>query len=297
MAQIFAPNAQKLRWIHVEGPDAKDFLHRLTTANLRGLAVGDGTPACFLNPQGRIVSYFKLWRTGETRFALETEQSAETLAIIDQFTFGEKMTVSEAQDVIPLWVLPAEGERIPNPAGATGAPHCLSEGNVVLCFQGQAELGRPWVSAWGPEAEARAHVAAIWPSATLIDETAVERLRIEAMWPRAGHEISAESNPLEIGLRSAIADNKGCYPGQEVLEKIIALGAPARRLALLSVQGALEQGTPLLDDAGNEQGRITSIAAPDLALAILRKTHAKEGGRLHTATGAHATVARISTYE
>ena len=53
-----------------------------------------------------------------------------------------------------------------------------------------------------------------------------ERERVLALCPRVDHELVFDANPLELGLRAAIADNKGCYPGQEVIEKIISLGSP-----------------------------------------------------------------------
>ena len=115
-----------------------------------------------------------------------------------------------------------------------------------------------------------------------------EEARILALIPKAGNEFlpDGKTNPLEINLRRAIADQKGCYPGQEVIEKIISLGSPARRLCLLKAQTP-SQATPpfpLLSPEGHEVGMLTSLAGI-YALAIIRRTHLKEGITLSSPHG------------
>lgn len=129
------------------------------------------------------------------------------------------------------------------------------------------------------------------------------RDRILALEPEEGREFhpDGETNPLEVNLASAIDENKGCYPGQEVIEKIISLGSPARRLCLLrrsgtdgdassdassdvssdTKRGALPLPAVLLDSTGAEAGKLTSSDG-DVALAIVKRTHLKEGSMLST---------------
>ncbi|NDG86203.1 MAG: hypothetical protein EBX52_14335, partial [Proteobacteria bacterium] len=67
------------------------------------------------------------------------------------------------------------------------------------------------------------------------DETRTSELeRVLSLTPKQGNEfeLDGKTNPLEVNLRHAISDQKGCYPGQEVIEKIIAIGSPARKLCL-----------------------------------------------------------------
>jgi folate-binding protein YgfZ len=68
-----------------------------------------------------------------------------------------------------------------------------------------------------------------------------EQARILSLRPAPGLEFSLDGtvNPLEVNLNHAIADQKGCYPGQEVIEKILALGSPARRLCQLRAESEL----------------------------------------------------------
>jgi len=130
-------------------------------------------------------------------------------------------------------------------------------------------------------------------------------LRIQNLRPGADTEIAEASNPLELALRDAIAENKGCYPGQEVVEKIVALGSPARRLVLL--KGDLPWPQQLREDLFDPEnpdsvwGQLTSLSTFNkgyIALGLVRKIHAKVGLRVKVgAQGASATIAQIASYE
>ena len=110
---------QSFRWsfLSLHGPDAQDFLHRLSTVRVKALKIGQGAPGCFLTPQGKLRASFYLWRDGETHFTFEFDAGQdgawkrELLAFIDQYTFAEKMTLSESpSDLECIWLFPEESE-------------------------------------------------------------------------------------------------------------------------------------------------------------------------------------------
>lgn len=111
--------------------------------------------------------------------------------------------------------------------------------------------------------------------------------RILRLAPAEGHEFQpdGETNPLEVNLRSAISDQKGCYPGQEVIEKIISLGSPARRLCLLKstasapLESDLGPSRILTTPEGAEAGVLTSFSEGH-ALAVIKRIFLKPGLRL-----------------
>ncbi|HUP58710.1 MAG TPA: hypothetical protein VM598_14725, partial [Bdellovibrionota bacterium] len=111
----------------------------------------------------------------------------------------------------------------------------------------------------------------------------LEQMRIEALRPRVGRELVETTVPLEAGMREWIAENKGCYPGQEVIEKIISIGSPAKRMVRIEGPGAAPaRGEKIMNVAEPpaEIGEITSSATTAVgfvALAFARKIHAKEG--------------------
>lgn len=262
----FSRGSWSRQWsrIRVEGKDAEDYLHRLTTVAVRGLAPGQTRPGFLLNPQGRIRAAFHLHRRGPELFWLELDGGAdqgmarECLAALDEMHFGEKLALAH-DPAAPAWVLGA------------------ADGAVEGIGHGTTDFGREWVSVW-PD------FGAVPAGAAEISDGELEDMRIMALSPRAGRELTAQANPLELGLGAGIAENKGCYPGQEVIEKIISLGAPARRLARLEGRG-LTAGLAV-SDGGIQAGTLTSVTRDGRAgLAILRKTAAVAGRELASGAG------------
>lgn len=107
-----------------------------------------------------------------------------------------------------------------------------------------------------------------------------ELKRIKARIPKLGFEFlnNGETNPLEINLQQAIHDQKGCYPGQEVIEKIIAIGSPAKKLCIVKYTGQSANEIKLPLDL--DFGLLTSFHQSGIGLAIIRKTHTATGTNL-----------------
>lgn len=112
------------------------------------------------------------------------------------------------------------------------------------------------------------------------NEASAESTRIQARIPKLGNEFqnNGETNPLEVNLKSAIHDQKGCYPGQEVIEKIIAIGSPAKKLCVVKCMSPSSAGISAPLDL--DFGKLTSYQAP-FGLAIVRKTHTTPGTTLN----------------
>lgn len=224
----------------LEGPDARDFLHRLTTADARHLAPGESAPTCFLTAQGKLEAYFVLTCESPTRFRLDVPctpgkpELTKLKSVIDRYTFAENFQLTE-----------------------------------IAIDSGTRSL------------------------------SASER--VEKLVPAPGHELTEDASPLEVGLGGAIAPNKGCYPGQEVIEKVISLGSPARRLVRIEGEGSPAEQAEVLDTSTHMAiGRITTLSPAGgkfRALAIVRKTHAKEGADVLVAPKIHGRITAVAPYQ
>ena len=98
--------------------------------------------------------------------------------------------------------------------------------------------------------------------------------RIAACWPKMGAEIiPGETIPAETGLADvAISFTKGCYPGQELVERMDSRGSTApRRLAVLPRRPDDAAGSDLLYD-GAVIGTITSVGTSQV-LAYIKRGH------------------------
>jgi tRNA-modifying protein YgfZ len=101
----------------------------------------------------------------------------------------------------------------------------------------------------------------------------IETQRIEAGWPRMGAEIvPGETIPAETGTSAVtVSFTKGCYPGQELVERMDSRGATApRSLRRLAVPAGTAVGDPVLGPDGAAVGTITSVSGTT-ALGYVRR--------------------------
>jgi folate-binding protein YgfZ len=108
------------------------------------------------------------------------------------------------------------------------------------------------------------------------DPVAYHAERVRAGWPAAGAEITEATIPAEMPdvVALAVSFSKGCYPGQELVERMDSRASQApRRLAVLRLPAGTSVGDPV-EVAGEQVGTVTSVAADDsgvIALALVRR--------------------------
>jgi tRNA-modifying protein YgfZ len=114
-----------------------------------------------------------------------------------------------------------------------------------------------------------------------------EAARVAAGWPRMGAEIvPGQTIPAVTGVVPvAVNFTKGCYPGQELVERMDSRGADApMSLRIVDVPTGAVGGDPLVVD-GVEVGTITSVSPQGgLALAMVRRGHDVGRPPVHLAT-------------
>jgi tRNA-modifying protein YgfZ len=114
------------------------------------------------------------------------------------------------------------------------------------------------------------------PAASPAPSDEHEAARVAAGWPRMGAEIvPGQTIPAVTGVVPvAVNFAKGCYPGQELVERMDSRGADApMSLRIVDVPAGAVVGDPLVVD-GVEVGSITSVSPVGaLALALVRRGH------------------------
>jgi folate-binding protein YgfZ len=133
---------------------------------------------------------------------------------------------------------------------------------------------------------------------------AFETAHIEAGIPRFGADMDETNIPLECGIESrAIVYNKGCYIGQEVINRIHSVGHVTRELRGLRLADPAGAGLPLpqkhdkLFHAGKEVGYVTSAvkspACGNIALGYVRREANQIGNELTLRTVAGESPVKI----
>jgi folate-binding protein YgfZ len=245
--------------VEVAGPDAATYLHSQLSQDLRPLQVGESTWSFVLQPTGKVEVLLRVWRTADDTFVLDTDAG-----------FGEAMVarlqrfkIRVKAEITPLaWrclavrhdgPVDATEPAADSPAGAT-----LPDGAVVAWGGGYDLLGPDPVPPVGAEAG---------------DAERLLAARIAAVWPLMGAEIiPGEAIPAETGVvAAAVSFTKGCYPGQELVERMDSRGAAAPRLLqrVTVVAGAAQPGDPYVVD-GATVGTLTSVCG-GYALASIKR--------------------------
>jgi folate-binding protein YgfZ len=266
--------------LHVAGSDRHTFLHNMTTANIRALAPGSGTAAAVVNQRGVLIDWGWVHAAAEAHaFIGHAVRQAQLLAWLDRYVITEDVTL-EAR------VFAGGGLLV---AGAGGEAALAAAMKVPLAGLTQATSGdrAAWrvgggaIPRWlveGPSLEelSEALSAAGVPVA---DRAAWEAWRVAAGLPAPDSEADDRANPWELGLDDAIALDKGCYLGQEVVARLRTYGKVQRRLAvLIPAAPGLRPGQPLVAsdhaDAAPPLGTLTSVADDPTprALALIRRS-------------------------
>jgi folate-binding protein YgfZ len=137
--------------------------------------------------------------------------------------------------------------------------------------------------------------AAVW-----VGEDAHDVLRIEAGVPRYGIDFSEDNLLLEVGLDDAVSFTKGCYLGQEVVERIRSRGHVNKRLAGLRLGSEQHLSAGDLILAGDkETGQITSwtdspALGTTIALGYLHKDHWHAGAAVDIRHGPKLLAATVT---
>jgi len=274
----------------VRGRDRARYLHNVTSNDIKTLTPGSGCYAFLLTPQGRIQADLHLLCFAD-HFLLDTEpdlreripQLVLRFKVADQVEFED---VTDQTSAIGL-----EGPAASAVLAGVNAP--VPGTDFAHLPWGEATIaaisltGQPGFRIYCPVA-ARANIvtrleASGAKPATLDDARVV---RIENGRPRFGEDIRDNSLPQETGQMHAVSFTKGCYVGQEIVERIRAQGHVNRKLVRLELDAAdpPAPGAKLAVN-GSEVGEITSSAhSPDtgktIALAYVRATQAAAGTAL-----------------
>ena len=267
--------------VEVAGPDAGEFLHRLSSQDVAGMRSGNLRPAAFLNPKGKLLASGWIARLPD-RFVIEvaSRQVADLAELLERYHFSEKLAISVRKDSHCAELV---GDAGPAVAGVPlGTALVDSHGNVLLSTSWRELV---WV-----RAHSTATAALPWASshAAALTDSKAELLRIASGIPLAGVDTDASTLGPEAGIEPAFSLTKGCYTGQEIVARIATYGHVNRKLCLVEIAAAAAPapGTPLCElEDGDPVGRTTSSAMLPtgdrcLALAYLPRDFWAEGTQL-----------------
>jgi len=278
--------------LRVSGADAQDFLHRMLSNHVRRLEVARGNRNLLLSPKGKVLFDLDLMvQEGSIALSTPPGRSEALRSALDHYLFQEQVSLSvEDETHAPLDVVgPRAPEVLEALLGArpTSMPRARFEyGGVALAalpvfgspgFRIEAEPGKTL------EVRERLIALGALPAGLVVRDS----LRVENGCALSGVDVDENVYPQEAGLEEVLADDKGCFVGQEVVAKIDTYGGLNKRLMALRVdhEEPVPRGTRLLwepSETGGDLGMVTTWAysfALDSAmvLAYVKRRHQDPG--------------------
>ena len=289
--------------LRLQGDEVRRWTNGMFTNNTRRLQVGQGNRHAWCDDRGRVQGVLALFLMAADTVLLVLEGvSAEAFAarfqmylMLDDIELEDLREPEEGspQQLLRLTgpttsaVLAAAGLAVPEGAYA----HARTDG-VWLARRPRAGLDGAELlvdAAALPALRDRLEAA----GATSVSPAVLDALRIvagQARWPVDGTE---KSLVHELRLNEdCVAFDKGCYVGQEVINRIDVRGGVQKRLVQVRLEAPVPAGTSVAL-GGKTLGTLTSQVELDgkvVALGVLRKAAWEPGTELSLSSGGTAHV-------
>jgi folate-binding protein YgfZ len=294
-------------WIKITGDDRVRWLNGMTTNAIQQLQPGQGNYNFLLSAQGRIQGdAYVFARPNSLLLESDRARVPALIELLDRFIIMDDV---ELEDI--------SGDRhgllCAGPAAATVlsslgidttsfAPLELRsiswKGFEVTLLSAYSPL-IPRFELWSDAAGAQALTEALTAGgAHPVDNNTLEQLRLLEGTPRYGVDIRDRELPQETGQTRALHFAKGCYLGQEIVERIRSRGNVHRTFHAFLLHGDLPPAGSALESEGKSVGELTSAAAIPLssgvvqiALGYVRREALDRGLPLHYPGGEAAPTA------
>ncbi len=272
----------------VTGPEAAAYLQGQISADVEAMEVGQSTLSFLLEPRGRVEAFFAISRVGPDTFVADTDAG-----------FGEAMTTSlerfklrtKAEFALQQWTM-----------HAARGPVAASEMNPGVTATGPADapehVVRPahWPLASGYDLLVRpgSVVGSIGDDAEQVSAGEFEALRMAYGLPAMGAEIRPGDIPNETGLvEHAASFTKGCYRGQELVERIDSRTGGRRTVCRLRSSVPLAAGDELRDGSGAAVATVLSTAALNDSNVGFARSRSDAGETAFTTSGDQVRLAGL----
>jgi folate-binding protein YgfZ len=270
-ALLFAAAVHDLGWLRriaVRGEDRYRWLSGMVTNTVEGLPDRTGAYNLVLNAQGRIQGDAYVWRSDE---ALELEMAANQaealLAHLDRFIIMDDVELVPLEDCTALGLTGPLADAVLARLGLSALPEMLTSteaslaGVPIRLCRTHGTLVPHYALHIPVSAVPEVWQALIGAGAVPAGTMALEALRVVEGIPAYGIDIQSRDLAQETSQMRAISFAKGCYLGQEIVERIRSRGQVHRHLRSIEL---IPDGThATLPVAGSEIRLIRSETAPE----------------------------------
>src|SRR6266849_4065466 len=263
-------------YLSFTGPDRVRYLNAILTNNIKDLKASQGVVSLLLNPQGHILAEIETYSVADSLFCVSYGSIRERLIeTLDKFIIMDDVTLTdETQRYASLGLEGPEAAKLVlqltgiDLSGFTALERREAQADSIPCVVMRRTPGKTLDAEFVVE---RQHVESLWT--LLLAKTraavggptgysALSALRLEQGVPWFRYDFGEKQIPHEAGLQdSHISYTKGCYTGQEIVERVRSRGQVNRhRVELLFSGDAVPEPNALLTLGGKEVGYVTRAA-------------------------------------
>jgi folate-binding protein YgfZ len=279
--------------VRVTGDDRVSFMHGMCTQDIEKLRPGMVAPALILTEHAHVVADFFIYAEDDA-LLLEIERTAWARARnhLEKFLVADDVEFEEAGNLVAIDVEGPRAQAVIQSALGNGI-QMPKEWRYIFADSTRIALiprfGEPAYTFLEdvPNAAGRMESLLRMEAGTkVVEPSALGLLRVERGLACVGTDTGEKTLALEACLERAISFNKGCYIGQETVERATARGGIKKRLCGVQIDGAElppPRSSVLFD--GKEVGRLTSVVrSPRLGMIGLGILHhsAWENGTMLT---------------
>jgi folate-binding protein YgfZ len=260
-------------WIRVTGEDRVRWLNGMVTNSIQDLKPGDGCYNFVLSVQGRIQGDAYIFAEPNALLIETASSQLPTLmALLDRFIIMDDVELTDITGTQSGLLL--SGPQAASLLHQIGLPVAAEELNRQTISWNTAEVTAihtysplvPHFELWTDAATAaNLSKALLEAGATLSDQQSRDWLRLLEGTPLYGTDIRDRELPQETAQTRALHFAKGCYLGQEIVERIRSRGNVHRVFHGFRLEGDLPAPGTILEADSKQTGELTSTAAIPLA--------------------------------
>lgn len=243
--------------IKASGRDARRYLNNRLSNDLRTIAAGESLQAAALTAQGRVECLFTVFAESGELFYLVADSGnrQDILAVLGKFVVADRISLEDI-GAAGVFLHVAGSRDVVTPVLASLGGSCYVRTASRLGVEG-VDLLIVGVDAHVVLERFRDVCGA---ALSTHDYTLLRCKQGQPVFP---DEVNDRVILTECGMRHAVSFSKGCYVGQEVIERSDAIGKLPRRLERIRLSGVGEvpKEAPVENHAGESIGKVVTAVS------------------------------------
>lgn len=220
--------------LKLQGKDVVDFIHRISTNNVKNIIAGEKVNTLFLNDKGKIIDRTSFLAFEDYYLLIGSEVHKEKLnRWIEKFIISEDIKISDCNSDFSIFeILGPQSNSYLTLICGNEIDKLTDRNYITFDYEGVKfyltkniepnNVVKYWIISDSKNYEAIINIFITEKSVFdfgLVGNDAYEIFRIENQIPKAPNELSDEFNPHDLKLIHEVDFKKGCYIGQEVIAR------------------------------------------------------------------------------